>query len=29
MAESVITSYFPSQIASDAEKMSDGLWYYR
>ena len=23
MAESVITSYFPSQIASDSEKMSD------
>jgi len=22
MAESVITSYFPSQVASDAEKMS-------
>ena len=23
MAESVITSYFPSQVASDSEKMSE------
>ena len=26
MAESVINSFFPSQVASDAEKISPGVW---